>query len=53
MKAPVLLVAVTLTMAILLAGSLLIATGTRGEDALWPLRIHPAGSAVPPQPRGK
>jgi hypothetical protein len=53
MKAPVLLVTATLTMAILLAASLLIVTGTRGEDALWPLRIHPAGGAVLPQPRGK
>ena len=33
MKSPVVLVAVALTAAILLAASLLIATGTRGEDA--------------------
>jgi hypothetical protein len=34
MKAPVILVTATLTVAILLAVSLLIATGTRGENAL-------------------
>ncbi|HEV3500874.1 MAG TPA: hypothetical protein VGZ92_11155 [Bradyrhizobium sp.] len=33
MKTPVILVAAALTIAILLAASLLIATGTRGEDA--------------------
>jgi hypothetical protein len=33
MKTPVLLVTVALTVAILLAASLVIATGTRGEDA--------------------
>jgi aldose sugar dehydrogenase len=32
MKTPVLLVTVALTVAILLAASLVIATGTRGED---------------------
>jgi hypothetical protein len=32
MKTPVVLVAATLTLAILLAASFLIATGTRGED---------------------
>jgi hypothetical protein len=33
MKTPVLLVATALTVAILLAATLLIATGTRGEEA--------------------
>jgi hypothetical protein len=33
MKTPVVLVTVALALAILLAGSLLIATGTRGEGA--------------------
>ena len=33
MKTPVVLVTAALTVAILLAASLLIATGTRGEDA--------------------
>jgi hypothetical protein len=33
MKTPVILVTVALTVAILLAASLVIATGTRGEDA--------------------
>jgi hypothetical protein len=36
MKTPVVLVSVTLAVAILLAASLLIATGTHGESALWP-----------------
>jgi hypothetical protein len=42
MKAPVVLVAAALTVAILLAASLMIATGTRGEDARWPLQGQPA-----------
>jgi hypothetical protein len=44
MKAPVVLVTAALTVAILLAASLLIATGTRGEDLLWPhaVRSSPA-----------
>ncbi len=42
MKSPVVLVAAALTAAILLAASLLIATGTRGEDARPPPE-HPAG----------
>ena len=36
MKTPVVLVTVALTLAILMAASLLIATGTRGEDAPAP-----------------
>jgi hypothetical protein len=40
MRAPVILVTATLTVAILLAVSLLIATGTRGENA--PLPAQPA-----------
>jgi hypothetical protein len=36
MKTPVILVAVALTVAILLAASLVIATGTRGENAPCP-----------------
>jgi hypothetical protein len=36
MKSPVVLVTVALTAAILLAASLLIVTGTRGEDATRP-----------------
>jgi hypothetical protein len=35
MKAPVVIVTAALTVAILLAVSFLIATGTRGENALW------------------
>jgi hypothetical protein len=36
MKTPVVLVAVTLAVAILLAASLVIATGTRGDSARGP-----------------
>jgi hypothetical protein len=43
MKTPVVLVTVALTLAILLAASLLIATGTRGEGAFRPL----GGSQLP------
>ncbi len=46
MKTPVVLVTVALTAAILLTASLLIATGTRGENALWPLAANPAGRTV-------
>ena len=53
MKTPVVVVTLTLAAAILLAASLLIATGTRGEDALWPLATHPAGGAMLPQQRTK
>jgi hypothetical protein len=35
-KAPVVIVTATLTLAILLAASFLIATGTRGENAFRP-----------------
>jgi hypothetical protein len=53
MKTPVVLVAVTLTVAILLAASLLIATGTRGESALGPLADRPAGRPQPASPAAK
>jgi hypothetical protein len=42
MKAPLLVVTLALTAAILVAASLLIATGTRGEDARWPMVSSPA-----------
>jgi hypothetical protein len=42
MKTPVVLVTAALTVAILLAASFLIATGTRGENALRPLFNGPA-----------
>jgi hypothetical protein len=50
MKAPVVLVTATLTVAILLAALFLIATGTRGENAFrvpvdparWPAPASPA-----------
>jgi hypothetical protein len=41
MKTPVGLVTVTLTVAILLAASLLIVTGTRGEGRAHPMRTSP------------
>lgn len=41
MKAPVVLVATVLTVAILLAASLLIVTGTRGDNASWPSTANP------------
>jgi hypothetical protein len=48
MKTPVVLVTAALTVAILLAASLLIVTGTRGENALWPPAAHPAGQIHSP-----
>ena len=53
MKTPVVFVTLMLATAILLSASLLIATGTHGEDAPWPFNVHPAGGAMQPQPRGK
>jgi hypothetical protein len=50
MKAPVVIVTATLTLAILLAASLLIATGTRGENALRQPTGNPAGRALPAPP---
>jgi hypothetical protein len=47
MKAPVILVTAALTVAILLAASLLIATGTRGKDSLWPTMSSPAKAGDP------
>jgi len=52
MKTPVVLVTLVLATAILLAASLLIATGTRGEDAPGPLKAAPA-SRIVPMPPGK
>jgi hypothetical protein len=49
MKAPVVIVTVTLTVAILLAASFLIATGTRGENALR-LPVDPARWHAPASP---
>jgi hypothetical protein len=48
MKTPVVIVTVALTVAILVAASLLIVTGTRGEDAPGPLGDHPAGQIQSP-----
>jgi hypothetical protein len=43
MKAPAVLVTAALTIAILLAATFLIATGTRGQEVLRPLRGAAAG----------
>jgi len=53
MKTPVVLVTAALTAAILLTASFLIATGTRGEDALWPHRGNPAERIVKMPPIAK
>jgi hypothetical protein len=50
MRAPVVLVTAALTVAILLAASLLIAAGTRGDNALSPFTGHAAGWMVPASP---
>jgi aldose sugar dehydrogenase len=51
MKTPVALVTATLTAAILLAVTFLIATGTRGEDALPP--ADTGARTVPTSPASK
>jgi hypothetical protein len=51
MKTPVALVTAALTAAILLAASLLIATGTRGDDAMAP--PHHVGPADRSSPAAK
>lgn len=48
MKTPVVLVAATLTVAILLAAFLLIATGTRGEEGSPLLTEKPASGILSP-----
>jgi hypothetical protein len=48
MKTPVVLVTVSLAVAILLTASLLIATGSRGENALGPLDGNPAAAVLRP-----
>jgi hypothetical protein len=53
MRTPVALVTAALTAAILLAASLLIATGSRGEDARPPLKINRAGWNLPVSPAAK
>ena len=50
MKTPVVLVTLMLATAILLAASLLFASGTRGEDALWSRADHTSGRDALPQP---
>jgi hypothetical protein len=53
MRTPVVLVAAALTIAILLAASFLIATGTRGEDARLPLAGRPAGPILRQPPAAR
>jgi hypothetical protein len=53
MRTPVVLVTAALTVAILLAASLLIATGTRGDNMLRPLAGNPAGRMAPTSPAAK
>ena len=53
MKTPVVVVATTLTVAILLAASFLIATGTRGEEARAPLVVSPAADIPAPVTSGE
>jgi len=50
MKTPLVLVTLMLATAILLAASLLFASGTRGEDTPSPLADHKSGRAVLLQP---
>jgi hypothetical protein len=53
MKTPVVLVTATLTVAILLAASFLIATGTRGENAFRLRSDNPAGKTSSPGSTGR
>jgi hypothetical protein len=53
MKAPVVLVAAALTVAILLTASFLVATGTRGENALRLGSDNPASRSLPTSPAAK
>jgi hypothetical protein len=53
MKAPVVLVTVALSVAILLAASFLIATGTRGENALRLRSDDPASQSLPTSPAAR
>jgi hypothetical protein len=53
MRTPVVLVTAALTVAILLAASLLIAAGTRGEDVRGSLGISPASRTLVTSPPAK
>jgi hypothetical protein len=53
MKAPAVFVSVALALAILLAASFLIATGTRGENALRPLTDNLLGQFLQTTPARK
>jgi hypothetical protein len=57
MKSPAIIVTLALAAAILLTASLLVATGTRGQETLgqqpWPPAAHAAERRVPTPPAGK
>jgi hypothetical protein len=53
MKSPVIIVTLALAVAILLTASLLVATGTRGQEQPWPPATHAADRKVPTPPAGK
>jgi hypothetical protein len=57
MKSPVIIVTLALAAAILLTASLLVATGTRGQETLgqqpWPPTTHAADRMVPAPPARK
>jgi hypothetical protein len=53
MKAPVIIVTLALAVAILVTASLLVATGTRGQDQAWLPATHAAERMVPTPPAGK
>jgi hypothetical protein len=53
MKSPVIIVTLALAVAILLTASLLIATGTRGQEQPWPPATHAADLTAPKPPAGK
>jgi hypothetical protein len=53
MKSPVIIVTLALAAAILLTASLLVATGTRGQEQPWPPTTHAADRMVPAPPARK
>ena len=53
MKSPAIIVTLALAAAILLTASLLVATGTRGQEQPWPPATHATERMVPTPPAGK
>ena len=53
MKSPVIIVTLALVAAILLTASLLVATGTRGQEQPWPPAARATDLTVPTPPAGK